>query len=49
MHLGDAHQAAGDGAAARRAWQQALALLEDLGHLDAEKLRSRLGPGGAGN
>jgi tetratricopeptide (TPR) repeat protein len=41
-HLGDAQQAAGDAAAARRSWQQALTILEDLAHPDAAGLRRRL-------
>ena len=40
--LGDAQQAAGDAAAARRSWQQALTILEDLAHPDAAGLRRRL-------
>jgi hypothetical protein len=43
-HLGDAHQAARDTAAARRAWQQALAVLDGLHHPGADRVRARLGP-----
>ena len=42
-HLGDAHQAAGDSVAARSAWRQAMAILDDLHHPDAGRMRSRLG------
>jgi DNA-binding SARP family transcriptional activator/tetratricopeptide (TPR) repeat protein len=41
-HLGDAHEAAGDPAAAGEAWRQALDALEELGHPDADAIRSRL-------
>ncbi|HEV2376606.1 MAG TPA: BTAD domain-containing putative transcriptional regulator [Streptosporangiaceae bacterium] len=41
-HLGDAHQAGGDTSAARHAWRQALAILDDLHHPDAERVRARL-------
>ena len=45
-HLGDGHQAAGDTDAARNAWIEALADLDELGHADADKVRARLaGPG----
>jgi tetratricopeptide (TPR) repeat protein len=40
--LGDIHLAAGDGVAARAAWQQALAILDDLDHPDAEEIRAKL-------
>ncbi len=42
LRLGDAHQAAGDQDAARRAWQQALAIIEDLHRPDAGQARARL-------
>jgi DNA-binding SARP family transcriptional activator/tetratricopeptide (TPR) repeat protein len=42
IHFGDAHQAAANPDAARRAWQQALAILDDLHHPDADPVRSRL-------
>jgi tetratricopeptide (TPR) repeat protein len=45
-HLGDAHQDSGSTSAARRAWRQALTILEDLQHPDAERLRSRLSQSG---
>jgi DNA-binding SARP family transcriptional activator/Tfp pilus assembly protein PilF len=40
--LGDTHQARSDGGAARQAWQQALAILDDLQHPDAEQIFARL-------
>jgi len=42
VRLGDAHAGAGDLPAARTAWRQALAILDDLGHPDAEKVRYQL-------
>ncbi|MFF3852880.1 tetratricopeptide repeat protein [Micromonospora sp. NPDC002575] len=42
VHLGDAHLAAGDPEAARIAWQQALAILDDLQHPDAEEVHAKL-------
>jgi tetratricopeptide (TPR) repeat protein len=47
--LGDAYEAAGDQQAARRAWQDALRIFEDL-HLPAyaQELRARLNPGSGG-
>jgi len=41
-HLGDTHHAAADPLAARDAWRQALAILEDLQHPDTNKLRAKL-------
>ncbi len=41
-HLGDAHLAAGRRAAARDAWQQALAVLDQLGLAAADRVRGRL-------
>lgn len=41
IHLGDTRQA-GELPQAREAWQQALAILEDLKHPDAGKVRARL-------
>jgi tetratricopeptide (TPR) repeat protein/transcriptional regulator with XRE-family HTH domain len=41
-YLGDNHLAVGDTAAARRAWQAALVILEDLHHPDAEPVRAKL-------
>jgi tetratricopeptide (TPR) repeat protein len=40
--LGDTYHAAGEAAAARDAWQQALAILDDLHHLDAAGIRAKL-------
>jgi predicted TPR repeat methyltransferase len=40
--LGDAHHSAGDDEAARRAWQQGLAILDGLHHPATDRLRSRL-------
>jgi len=42
-HLGDAQQATGDREAARRVWQQSLAILDDLRHPDATGVRDKLG------
>jgi hypothetical protein len=44
-HLGDAHQQAGNHAAARVAWQHALDILEDLGQPAADEVRRKLTPG----
>ena len=41
VHLGDAYHAAGDPEQARQAWQEALAILEDLNH----RTPARSGPG----
>jgi hypothetical protein len=41
-HLGDAHHAAGDPRAARDAWQQALTILNDMDHPDAQQVRTKL-------
>jgi tetratricopeptide (TPR) repeat protein/transcriptional regulator with XRE-family HTH domain len=41
-HLGDTRYAADDQDAARSAWQQALDILDDLRHPDAEHLRAKL-------
>ncbi|HZM79714.1 MAG TPA: tetratricopeptide repeat protein [Candidatus Limnocylindrales bacterium] len=41
-HLGDTHHAAGNLQAARDAWQQALTILEQLDHPDAETVRAKL-------
>ncbi|MFD9285850.1 BTAD domain-containing putative transcriptional regulator [Streptomyces mirabilis] len=40
--LGDTHHSAGDPVAARKAWTEALAIMDDLGHADAGPLRERL-------
>jgi tetratricopeptide (TPR) repeat protein len=42
IHLGDVHQSADDHEAARRAWQQGLAIVDGLQHPTADQLRSRL-------
>jgi DNA-binding SARP family transcriptional activator/Tfp pilus assembly protein PilF len=41
-HLGDTHLAAGDPGAARDAWERALAILDGLGHVNAEEVRTKL-------
>jgi DNA-binding SARP family transcriptional activator/tetratricopeptide (TPR) repeat protein len=41
-HLGDAYEANGDKEAAATRWRQALAILTDLGHADADELRAKL-------
>jgi tetratricopeptide (TPR) repeat protein len=52
QHIGDAHLALADPDAARLAWQQALEILDELRHPDAEQVRAKLrelgGPAGAG-
>jgi tetratricopeptide (TPR) repeat protein len=40
--LGDARLSAGERAQAREAWRQALAILEDLHHSDADGVRAKL-------
>jgi DNA-binding SARP family transcriptional activator/tetratricopeptide (TPR) repeat protein len=42
MHLADAHLAHGDQDAARSAWYRALRILDELGHPDADQVRTRL-------
>ena len=42
IHIGDTHQAADDTGPARTAWREALTILEDLAHPDAESVRTRL-------
>ena len=42
IHLGDMHRAEGNHRAAGDAWREALAILTDLGHPDAEDVRSKL-------
>ncbi|PSL54749.1 DNA-binding SARP family transcriptional activator [Saccharothrix carnea] len=41
--LGDTLHAAGDGAAARRRWQEAVVVLDDLGHSAADRIRPKVG------
>ena len=47
-HLGDARHAAGDPEVARTAWEEALAILDDMHHPDADQIRAKLGELGAG-
>ena len=42
IHLGDTHEAAGQLGLARESWRQALAILENLEHPDADKVRAKL-------
>jgi tetratricopeptide (TPR) repeat protein/transcriptional regulator with XRE-family HTH domain len=42
VHLGDSHQAAGDLEAARDAWLEALAILDELRHHNADQVRAKL-------
>lgn len=42
LRLGDSNYAAGNPDATRSAWQQALAILEELEHADADAVRQRL-------
>ena len=41
-HLGDTHRSTGDLPAARHVWAEALAILEDLHHLEAVEVRAKL-------
>jgi DNA-binding SARP family transcriptional activator/Tfp pilus assembly protein PilF len=41
--LGDTHRALGDIRAARHAWRQALTILDEFDHPDADKVRTKLG------
>ncbi|HEU4423706.1 MAG TPA: BTAD domain-containing putative transcriptional regulator [Pilimelia sp.] len=41
-HMGDAHHAAGDSETAGDVWRRALAILNELDHADAERLRVKL-------
>jgi hypothetical protein len=41
-HLGETHHVTGNPAAARTAWQQALRILEELGHPDTEQVRGKM-------
>jgi DNA-binding SARP family transcriptional activator len=40
--LGDSHQAADDAEAARACWQQAMTILQEIGHPEVEDLQARL-------
>jgi len=42
LHIGDNHRALGELDAARTAWREAQAILDDLGHPDAHQVRARL-------
>jgi hypothetical protein len=42
IHVGDTHDLAGDVLGARETWQQALEMLGDLQHPDADRIRTRL-------
>lgn len=44
-HIGDTQHALGDTAAARGSWQQALTILVELGHPDADQLQTKLSDG----
>ena len=46
--LGDVHLSAGDSGAARRAWAQALRILEEIDHADASSVRAKLTSANAG-
>jgi DNA-binding SARP family transcriptional activator/Tfp pilus assembly protein PilF len=46
-HTGDVYHAIGDNQRARRAWEEALAILEDLQHADAGRVRAKLAGLGA--
>lgn len=41
--LGDAYASAGDSAAARRAWTEALRIFQEIEHPDADLVRAKLG------
>lgn len=41
-HLGDAHLGLGDGGLARRAWQQAVIIFQELGHTDSHAVQQKL-------
>ena len=45
-HLGDAREAAGDTRGARESWRQGLAILDDLHHPEAMRLRRKAGGAG---
>ena len=46
-HIGEAHYAAGHPDEARVAWEEALAILDDLHHPDAGQIRAKLAELGA--
>ena len=48
-HLGDALQETGDLTAARRAWQDALVILDDLDHPECDQLRAKIGQASLGS
>jgi predicted negative regulator of RcsB-dependent stress response len=48
-HIGDVRHAAGQPQAARAAWEEALAILDDLRHSDAIQVRAKLAGLGAGS
>lgn len=48
-HLGDALHETGDLAAARRAWQDALVILDDLDHPECDQLRVKIGQASLGS
>jgi tetratricopeptide (TPR) repeat protein len=41
-HLGDVHHAAGQAARAGKVWRQALSILDELDHPDADQVRANL-------
>ena len=44
VHVGDNLSASKDRAGARAAWREALAILEELSHPDADQVRAKLRP-----
>ncbi|MEU6229296.1 BTAD domain-containing putative transcriptional regulator [Streptomyces sp. NPDC047042] len=44
VHIGDSQESAGAGIEARTSWSQALLILDELAHPDAETVRRRLSP-----
>lgn len=42
VHLGDTHRAVGEPHQGRRRWRQALAIMDELGHPDADDVWARL-------
>jgi DNA-binding SARP family transcriptional activator/tetratricopeptide (TPR) repeat protein len=44
IHIGDTHQAAARPAEARLMWEQALRILEDMSHPEADQVRERMRP-----